>query len=269
MLEWWNQLCLGVFDALLGWVLALPSDVALLTVSIGTAAILVLARPLTTDQALLKQVAADRRRLRELIREARQRRDREALKRHRATRNMVSLYAIAAEGKPLLVAILPIAMLATWCFFRLEYHPPQPDQPVVLAAYTPLSAAGDVMHAVPVEGIESDGWVQRIEPRPQETPPYGLATWTLTPTAPAELLTVELDLHGRRLEHPITIGQRTYAEPLLFHDDDLVTELQLRQLKLFGIVPGIPALMLAPWIVAYLIVVIPFVFILKRLLHIA
>ncbi len=269
MLEWWNQLCLTVFDTLLGWLLAFPSDVVLLTVSIGTAAILVLARPLTTNQPLLKQVAADRRRLRELIREARKQRDKNAVRRYRSVRNMVSMHNITAEGKPLLVAIVPIAMLATWGFFRLEYHPPQVDEQVELAAYVPISAAGDAMHALPVEGLNSDRWIQPIDPRPDEQPPYGLATWTLSALEPIEQATIELDFRGERLEHPISVGQRTYADPLVFHDDELVTELRMRPLKLFGIVPGIPVLMLPPWIVAYLIVVIPFVFVLKWLLRIA
>jgi hypothetical protein len=38
--------------------------------------------------------------------------------------------------------------------------------------------------------------------------------------------------------------------------------------KLFGVVPGIPALHIPPWLMAYLLLVVPSVFILKRVFKI-
>jgi hypothetical protein len=44
--------------------------------------------------------------------------------------------------------------------------------------------------------------------------------------------------------------------------------LKLQQAKLFGVVPGIPSLLFAPWLVAYLLIVIPSAFLVKKLLRI-
>ncbi len=42
----------------------------------------------------------------------------------------------------------------------------------------------------------------------------------------------------------------------------------MRQVRLFGVVPGVDWLLLPPWLVAYLLIAIPFVPILKAVLRI-
>ena len=79
MLDWWNDASLMLFDFLLGWMLYLPSDVALLALACITAGLMALVRPLTTKQDLLRRISADQRRLSELTRAARKAGDREAL----------------------------------------------------------------------------------------------------------------------------------------------------------------------------------------------
>src|SRR5271157_3600081 len=109
MLTWINDIILTFADPLLDWLLWLPSDLVLLIVAVGTGAILTLARPLTTDQDLLRRCAQDKRRLRVLIRQARAAKDREALQRYRLTRNQIGLRSLKAEVLPLLAALVPIA----------------------------------------------------------------------------------------------------------------------------------------------------------------
>ncbi len=45
-------------------------------------------------------------------------------------------------------------------------------------------------------------------------------------------------------------------------------EVRLRPARLFGVVPGIPAVGFQPWLVAYLLITIPLVPLLKRTLRI-
>lgn len=270
MLDCWYSLSLGVMDLLIGWLLRLPSDVTLFAVSIGSAALLTLVRLFTTDQDLLRRAAQDSKRLNELIRQARRTGDKQAVQRHRATRSMVAMLKLRVEGLPLLVSIVPIALLATWAMSRLEFHPPKAGEPVKVLAYSPLTAVGDVFHIVPVDGLQADdGWVKPIEESTDKwLPPCGVATWTLRGAARDEPYKLVFRLRGTCCQHELAIGQTTYSSPVIHHDNQVVTELKMEPVKLFGIVPGIPLIGFPAWLTAYLIIVVPFVVILKRLLRI-
>ena len=269
MLDLWTGFCLAVLDFLLGWLLYLPADVVLFAVAIGSALILTGVRKFTTDQDWLRRAADDRKRLGQLVKEAKKKGDREAVQRCRATQAEIGLKALKAEGKPLLAAVIPIAMLATWCLDRLDFHPPQPAEPVTLALYAPATAAGDLVHLVPQPGLQAaDGWVRKLSAVTDDGPPHSLATWSLTGQSNGKPYPL-LIRHGQRTyEADLRVGGRTYSLPLKDHGNEVISELQMRPLKLFGIVPGIPAIFFPPWLVAYLVIVIPFVFVVKRVLKI-
>ncbi|MBE3070447.1 MAG: hypothetical protein IMZ66_09465 [Planctomycetes bacterium] len=268
MLAWWTWLSLAVFDALIGWVLALPWDVALVAVGLGSAAVLAVVRLFTTNQDFLRRAADDRKRLTFLIRKARRRRDTEAARRFRATRPMIALQTFRSEWRPLAVAVVPIAMLATWCLARLEFLPPRDGEPVEIVAYTPVSAAGQVMHLVPQDGLEADAWVRPVAAVTGDGPPHGMATWQVRGRAAEAPYRLAFRLKDRTVERDLLVGGRTYAQPVVDHGGQVVTELRMRPAKLLGIVPGIPALALPPWMMAYLVVVIPLVSAVKRVLRI-
>jgi hypothetical protein len=271
VLEGWTRLSLAVFDALLGWSLRLPADVTLILVAVLSAVVLTLVRLFTTHQDLLRRAAGDKKRLRQLIKDAKGRGDKDAVRRHRAVGAMVAGKQFKAEGLPLLASLVPIAMLATWCFHRLAYHAPRPGDAVEVAAYVPVSAVNSVgvMHVVPQDGLIANRWVQPIGEAQYHGQKTGTAAWTFTvpasETSPAYTLLFRYRDQSARRELPV--GQRTYPEPFVRHSDELQTELKLRPIKLFGIVPGVSwrgTEVLPPWMVAYLMIVIPFVFVLKR-----
>ena len=63
------------------------------------------------------------------------------------------------------------------------------------------------------------------------------------------------------------VGRPTYAPPVQSypnHDQIICSEIELQQVKLFNLVPGIPALALPPWLVAYLLIAVPSVSLVKR-----
>jgi uncharacterized membrane protein (DUF106 family) len=274
MLTFFNDLLLKVGDTLLSWLLALPLDAVLIIVSVGTGAILVLVRLFTTNQDLLRRCSQDKKRLGELMREAKQRKDKPAVQRHRMTRNMIGLKTMRSEGLPLLAAVLPILIIATWCFQRLELVPPKAEEPVQLIAYFPISAAGQVVHVVPQEGLASeDGWVREIKAvtDPSEGPPHGMATWHLQAKGQPEPYLVEIRYKKGTYTKELLVGQRTYSTPAEFYGpDDPITcaEIKLPQAKLFGVVPGFDWLRLPPWMVAYFLIAIPSVSLFKRVTHI-
>ncbi len=260
-----NQWILLITDPVLGWLLLLPSDLRIIIIGIATSLILKLVRVFTTNQSLLHRVAADKQRLAALIREAKAKGDAEAVKRFRATKNMVAMRVATQEFKPLLVAIVPLALLAVWAWSRLEFHPPHENEPVEFTLYTPVSAVGRLAHLVPAPGLAATSWVREIVPdlthqSDKEKEPArvlnGIAHWSVSGKARTDLYRVEVRSGATTLVHPVMIGQRHYLPALVFHDDGWVTELRMRPVKLFNIIPGIPALAFPPWLMGYLLVVI-------------
>ncbi|MGC9454070.1 MAG: EMC3/TMCO1 family protein [Phycisphaerae bacterium] len=270
MFEQVHSAILAFCDALLGWLLYLPADVVLVSVAVLTVLVMTAIRRVLTDQDLLKRADADLKRIRELIRRARREKDREAIKRYRRTRGEISLKKLRAEGKPMLASVIPIVLLATWAMARLDYRPPEPGRAVELRAYTPLVEAGGVMHVVPQDGLEATtGWVSAIEPVSDGGQTYGLAKWRLRPAdGEAGSWRLALRLGGRTLSHEVIWGERFYGPPLVVHGEGFVTELAMDRMKLFGVVPGIDALMMPPWLVGYLLVVFPAYFLFKRLFRV-
>ena len=292
MFETLNNSIVAMMDYVLGWLLYLPSDAALILVAVATSAILTFVRLFSTDQDWLKRAAADGKRLRELEREAKKAGDPEAVKRYKATAALIKLRSLKFETKPLLYAILPIALLATWCFGRLGFHPPAACDTVEVRAYLPASAVGRPIHIVPMDGVTAEtGWVQKVvEDRPPtnesrwerlddrissamglKPPPEAVATWRLRGSGTHSEYVLRLRYDGRTYERPLEVGTRTYAPPATFYEDAPVraVELVMRPVKLAGIVGGIDFLFLPPWLVAYLLIAIPFVSLLKRVFRIA
>jgi len=268
MMQWWNAFCLAVGDPLLGWSLRLPSDATLLAVAVLSAVVFALARLATTNQDRLRRAAADKKRLKELIRVAKRSGDQDALARHRATQGQIGLMTLAAEIKPLLVAMAPIAILGTWCALRLEFHPPRADEPVEFAVYTPVSAAGALATLVPQAGVSCEGWIQRIEPVTDEGPPHGIAVWQIRAAARDEPYELTVRFGDKTLEHELLVGEPVYTPALAQQSETVITELRYRPLKLFGVVPGVAAIYFPPWLVGYLVLTIPLVFLLRRILKI-
>lgn len=262
------QAILAAMDVLLGWLLAWPTDAVILVVAVATSLVLVLVRRWTTDQDLLKRVAEDKRRQKVLAAEARERGDMEAARRHKANRAAITLRSMPrlmrGEALTLLASVVPIALVATWCFYRLEYHPPRAGKPIEVALDAPVSAVGQVAHLVPQEGLSADGGWVRIVTADKAGEPRGIATWTLRAEERVEPYALILRVGDRSFKHALLVGQRQYLPPRADHGDGFITEVRLREVKLFGRLPGVPRLYLPAWMTAYLIVAIAMTFVLKR-----
>ena len=266
MIDLLDRTALAVMDILLGWSLRLPSDIALLVLALATAAILAGVRTFTTRQDFLRRCSADRSRLRKLIRDARERGDAKAEERHRNVLGRISMRAFRAEIPPLLVALLPIAALATWGFQRLEFRSPQDGRPFRVAAVFPASAAGDLVHLTPEEGLQAEGgWIREIVPDGSSESGHAVAEWTLRGNSRPEPYRLRIRRGTRSWEREVPIGALMYPVPITLHDDGLIAiELKMEEVKLFNIVPGIRPMGIPAWLVAYLLLTIPLAFISRR-----
>ena len=76
---------------------------------------------------------------------------------------------------------------------------------------------------------------------------------------------------GRTYEAPLLAGTRRYEPPFTFFPDAPVQsiEVALKPVRLFDFVGGIDWLFLPPWLVAYLLIAIPFVTLLRKVCRVA
>ena len=267
MLDRINDLILTITDAALGWLLAISPDLALLVISIGTAAIMVLVRPFTTSQAMLRRASNDKKRLKTLFRLARQRKDKPALARHRLTKGQIALKQLRAEGLPFLVGIIPVILLGVWGFQRLAFITPADGEPFELRAYAPVSSAGQFMHIVPADTVRTPHWIAPIDAVTELDTPEGRASWTISARASTDPHTLTLRFNDKTIHRQIRVGHGAYAQPLVQHDPEFRTELGMRQYRPFGVVPAITWqwMPMDPWMLAYLIIAVPLVFAFKWL----
>jgi uncharacterized membrane protein (DUF106 family) len=260
----------GLLDYLLGWLLILPRDAAILIVAVGTSLLLVAVRKWMTNQNQLRRCRDDVRRLKELIRQAKRTGDKAAAARTRATLATVNGMRLRAEGKPLLAAVVPIVLLAVWAVERLDYIPPKVGEDLVVRAYYPLSSVDELTHMVPPKSVEMRGSAVRLVEADPDGGGNGLASWVLRPGAPSD--SVELVIRHQRetAKHTLRVGRRIYAPPLAAHDGGkiLATEVVLRRARFLGIVPGIPAVGCPPWLLAYLLIAASLVPIWRRLFRV-
>jgi uncharacterized membrane protein (DUF106 family) len=113
------------------------------------------------------------------------------------------------------------------------------------------------------------GKEKKKEKPPQEN--NGLAVWRLKCERRDEPYTLVLHRDNGSFEKELIVDGKQYAAPFEFYYDgnEMYTiETKLEEYKPFGIVPGIEAIAFAPWIVGYLIIVIPFSLIMKPVLKI-
>src|SRR5512133_2748849 len=132
-----NTFITHMMDYVLGWILLLPRDLRLFMVAVMTSGLLTVVRLFCTDQNWLKRAFNDTKRLGQLLKQAKREKDKDAKVRYNATLNLIKLKSMKFEGKPLLWALVPVALLATWCFDRLAFIPPQPGQTVEVKMYVP------------------------------------------------------------------------------------------------------------------------------------
>ncbi|MCC5828058.1 MAG: hypothetical protein JJU36_01295 [Phycisphaeraceae bacterium] len=267
-----NDAFLAVGDFLLGWVLALPSDVALIVLSIGSAGILWALQMAMRDRDRAARIESDRLMLKRHKAQAKASGDRDTLRRIKRTHAQVSLRAAAMDIKPLLVALLPLIVIANWAYFRMEFHPPQEGEPVRVVLSMSPTVAGELVHLVPTEELalalddaHSETWARRLELVEADDAPRSEASWTVTATAsddPHELL---IRHRNNNFHHAMWVGGRRYGLPLIEHETppETATRLEMREVRFLGVVPGIPALAFPAWLTAYVVIIVPVILLMR------
>jgi uncharacterized membrane protein (DUF106 family) len=301
MLETLNDFCTHVMDYVLGWSLSLlPRDLILLLVAILTSVILTGVRSFTTNQGMLKRMKEDKARLAQLIREAKARKDKEAVKRYKGTVQLIGVRSFKYEGLPLLASIVPIAMLAVWAFARLAYVAPVEGQKMRLAVDFPAYAHGDLVTLVPQDGmtVEGNTWVRQVQTvvtsydalgrqpvalegnRPsQDFVPANVerAVWVVSCRKSAKPYPLVFRFRDQNLDHELIVDGKTYYSPVGVWGEGDAFSLQedLPEYKFLGFIPSLDfywkgqcVVPLDAWLLGYLVIVIPLALLLKPVMHI-
>jgi len=184
---------------------------------------------------------------------------------------MLKIMGMKAEGMPVVISLLPIALLGCWGWSRLDCFSAQPDEPLAVRAYYPLSSVGKRTQLVVPEDADielKDDPIRTVRLDP-DGEVNGLAEWTIIPRAESESIKLAFRHLGQSAQHEISVGGNLYAAPLNLQEGKfMATETRLKQAKFLGILPGIPQIMLPPWLVAYFLIAVPFVPITRKLLRV-
>jgi hypothetical protein len=259
-------------DHVAGWLLHLPSDAALVFIALSTALLLALIRVWTTDQDLLRRIAADKRTLRQLARQARAEGDPARARRHRENLTHITWQTLGrtlrGEGLTLVVSLVPLVLLGTWCFYRLEYHPPRAGETIELSLLTPVTDADSIVHLAPQPGVHChSSWARQVAAEDSVRLPRGIARWQLSLDSQPQAYDLRIRIGQMTLTHPVLVGQTRYLPPDLTYMA-YSTHVSLRPVRLFDRLPGIPWLALPAWAVGYLLIAVPGTLVLKRVMGI-
>jgi len=258
-------------DLLLGWLLHLPRDLALFVVAIGTALLLTVVRIWTTNQRMLQSCKQDKRTVKRLLKAAKKNKDKERVAQLQQTMGQIGMASFRSEAKPLLASLLPIIIIAMWCMGRIGYLPPNENEPVQLNVYAPVLQINTLAHVVPQEGVTAEtGWVQKFTEDADEhgTIAAGAAEWSFRCKKRKEPYALEIRTGDRTITAELAVNGKKYSPPVTVYGDHPSEKIQvvLAEYKPFGVVPGAGGMQ--PWIIGYLLIVVPFSLLSKRLLKI-
>jgi hypothetical protein len=150
---------------------------------------------------------------------------------------------------------------------------------VAIKAYFSQQEIGNLVHMAPPAGLEAkDGWIQKIVTDKDAQGKEiigGMATWQVQATGNGGSFVLPIRYKGQTFEKALLIGGDKYAEPVQVYEkadgekaDVAAIQIAIPEYKPLGIVPGYSGIGLPPWLVGYLILVIPLSFLLKPVLRI-
>jgi hypothetical protein len=265
MIHAWDTICWRAGDAAFGWTLAYPRDLVVIAFGIGLGLLLYAVRRLTTDRQLLRQIAVDELRLRELIRTAKAEHDRERTLRFQSNWQSVRVRRFQAELTSVCLSLFLLAAMTTWGQSRLGELPWRAGDVVQLSVHAPPSTVGEIIHVVPqteslharsaakearrnsrdqagspgvTGGLSSvNGWIRTIRYDVVRGIPMGTAEWSLRLDSEPVPRAISVRLGARTVEHFLMTQGSLPAKAIQRHDSVLETQIPLRPYRPLGLLP--------------------------------
>ncbi len=267
----WMDMCATLLDPVLGPLTRWRPDVGIAIVALAVAVLWVLIRRVLVNQARLRRASDDRKRLRALMRLALAQGNMADVRRYRRTWRMIRRRTRRGRWLAGAVSLVLLGLGAGWCAGRLGYYAPAPGEPVEVRLAGPASAAGSIVHIVPVEGLSADSWIRRMELRPVAgehggTAAPAVAVWHLSGSAAETPYPLLLRRAEGTLRHALWVGVQGRLDPVVRHGGGWRTRVMVEPVRLFGPVGPAAVWGVPGWLIGYVLLVFVMAGLLRRLL---
>ncbi|OVE73815.1 hypothetical protein BVX94_02775 [bacterium B17] len=263
------QITVKLGDILLGWLFYLPQDLRFLALALITTVLMSVCKYLVVDVDWLSRARNDLKTLASLIKNARAEKDKSALERYRYTCALIRMKQLKAELKSLVIVLIPLLLIGTWSWYRMEHNSPVKNETLEVTVRAPASAIGQIIYLVPSDGVQPDQRAKTIDPS-SEGPFPGSASWTLRLASPGKSFLLSFRSGNTTVEQPVVaVGNHYKPPPPRDQGIDLYSKLVMEEARLFGIVPGSERIGIPAWVVAYLLLVLLLLPLSRRILKVS
>jgi uncharacterized membrane protein (DUF106 family) len=254
-MTWAETLVNAIFDPLFGWMLNLPSLLAIFLLALFLGLVSTLLQKYLTDQAKMKRLRDDTKKLQKQYQALAKTDPEKALKLQQKMMPL-QLDLMKESFKPLLVTMIPFLMIFFWLSMHFAYYPVTPGVPFVVQAQFVDGLAGEATLVAPNLTVSE----------PTAAIAGGVASWTVQ--GPQGRHSLAINYSGALVTRDVLITtEREYIQPELpmrgaIESFDVQNEklLPIPGFNLFGWYPG--------WIFYYIILSIPISLGLRKLLNV-
>jgi uncharacterized membrane protein (DUF106 family) len=244
-----------IFNPVFGWLLNIPSLVAIIILAFTLGLVSTLLQKYLTDQAKLKRLREDTKKLQEQIKKATKDKDMNKLSNLQEKIMPIQVDMIKETFKPIIVTMVPFLLIFFWLSNHFAYHEIRPDVPFTVSAQFKEGVGGTVTLDSPL--LVDDATKQVSD---------GVARWTLK--GPAGEHSLNLTYAGATLSRKVLISEERIYEspaqpfegPVSSFNIDNERLIPIPGFNLFGWYPG--------WIFYYIIFSIPLSLLLKKVLNV-
>ena len=272
-MQTWTDICTMILDPVLGGLRHWRPDVCMGLIALAVAVLGVAIRRFVAPQDLLRRAAADRKRLRALVRLARAQGNAADVWRYRHTRHMIRARTRRGRWLGTFVWLGLVALGAGWCAARLTYHASSPGEPIEVRLIGPASAVGDVAHIVPMDALASDGWIRKLRPTREvdahdDSLTEAAASWHLSGSMADHPYEVLFRHEEGTFRHALWIGTQGAIQPIVAQHPGWRTEVMVEPVRFLGPVGPVRLLGVPAWLIGYVLLALVAGGLLRRLLRI-
>ncbi len=247
-----------VLTPVFGWLLRIPSIVAILFLSLLLGLVSTLLQKYLTDQAKMRRLKDDTKKLQKQMKDAQKKGEHDKMLKAQQKMMPIQMDLLRESFKPLLWTMVPFLLIFFWLSVHFAFLPVEPGVPFTVTAAFEDGVSGNATLSVP-EGFTVD--------EPTKAISNGAAVWTVKGPEGEHDLT--LHYAGADFTRSVLVThEREYLPPVQqLHGS--VQSITIGNAKLLPLGPGFNLFGWQPsWIFYYIILSIPISLGLKKLLRV-
>jgi uncharacterized membrane protein (DUF106 family) len=254
----------AIFNPVFGWILHIPSILAIILLAVVLALLSTLLQKYLTDQARMRRLRDDSKKFQEQVKKASKDKDHDKVMKLQQKILPIQMELMKESFKPLLVSLIPFLLVFFWLSNHFAYHPIMADQAFTVSAKFEDGVSGSVLLASTPE-LTIDAPTQEIKDGVARWLVKGLSgTYNLTVSFPGQTIispaSRQLLITSDPMYEPPTVPNpqgHKFVKQFNVENEKL---LPLPWLNLFGWHPG--------WIFYYIVLSIPLSLLFKKWLDV-